>query len=353
LRRKYTEVILAKQPTRRNWTANPTPGGRRRAKQTTSDRPLEMAATRHPWLHGSTFFSQAIDASGPQVDPATEVELLRAIASDLETGRKRPAGLERSTDAAGYFWDARRPLRPGTLKPHPLREYADAIASGRLDLMRLSLKAQPGSGMISIQWRERRPDHWAVLRSIGKSVLPDEPADYMRAIQESTRAIRESHLFSEISHLGSSIQIQSDAAWHVEATVQVINVAEIPSVRTAPTLYGPFKKIPRGEIIEEYQEYVCSTALKVACELFELLPIEMVFVHTTTDVVHKGTGTVSQRPILSVAFTRKKLFALPVSDLDAVDLVANFSHRMTFSSTRGFGAIEPFVPRAFRRAAGR
>src|SRR4029079_3009589 len=171
---------------------------------------------------------------------------LRAIASDLETGRKRPAGLERSTDAAGYFWDARRPLTPGTLKPHPLREYADAIASGRLDLMRLSLKAQPGSGMISIQWRERRPDHWAVLRSIGKSVLPDEPADYMRAIQESTRAIRESHLFSEISHLGSSIQIQSDAAWHVEATVQVINVAEIPSVRTAPTLYGPFKKNSSG-----------------------------------------------------------------------------------------------------------
>lgn len=342
-------MILAKQSPRRNRATNAMPGGRRRTKQTAADRPPEMAATRHPWLHGSTFCSQATDASGPQFDPATEIELLRAIATDLETGRKRPAGLERSTGGASYFWDARRPLRPETLKPHPLREYADAMASGKLELVRLSLQAQPGRGIISIDWRERRPDHWAVLRSIGKNVSPDEPADYMRAVQESTRAIRESHLYSEISDLGSSVQIHSDAPWYVEATVQVINVADIPRVQTRPTPSGPFKTIPRGEILEEYQEYVCSTALKVACELFELLPIEVVFVHATTAALNRRSGSESQTTVLSVAFTRKGLSALTLVDLNAADVVAHFRHRMTRSAIKVLVPIEPLAPRAFRR----
>jgi hypothetical protein len=344
---------LAKQHTRGNRAPNATPGGPRPAKQSQPLRPLpEMdGAARHPWLHGSMFCSQVTDVSGPQFDQATEVELLRAIASDFETGRKRGAGVERSTGLARYFWDARRPRRAGTLKPHRLREYADAITSGTLELLRIFIKAEPGSGMISIEWRDRGPDHWAVLRSIGESVSRHDPADYIRAIQESARVIHDSHLYSEISSLGSSIQIRSDAVWHVEATVQVVNVAEIPSVRRAPTLSGPFKKVPRREMLEEYQDYVCSTVLKVACELFELLPIEVVFVHAMTDVLDRRTGTESQKTILSVAFTREGLSALTLSDLNAADIVANFDHRMTFSSTKGFGAIEPLAPRAFRHAS--
>ncbi len=294
------------------------------------------------------FGSQGIDVSGPE-DHETEVELLRAIAMDLETGRKRGAGLERSTGFARYFWDARRPPTPQLLRPHPLREHATAIASGRLELLRLFIKAEPGSGAISIRWRERGPDHWSVLRSIGKSVSRDNPADYVRAIQESTRAIHESHLYSQISHLGSSIQVRSDAGWHVEATVQVINVAEIPSVRSAPTPYGPFKKVPRRVIVEQYQEEVCSIVLRVACEIFELLPIEVVFVHATTQALARRTGTESQKTLLSVAFTRKGLLALTLSDLNAADVVAKFRHRMTLSNTNGFGAIEPLAPSAFKR----
>lgn len=103
-------------------------------------------------------------------------------------------------------------------------------------------------------------------------------------------------------------------------------------------------KMPVGQRNELYQDYVCSVALKVAGDLFSVLPRDELFVTCMANMLDGTTGHKADTPILSVKFVRPTFNSLRLSAIDPSDSMTNFNHKMKFAKTKGFTPIDPLNP---------
>lgn len=89
--------------------------------------------------------------------------------------------------------------------------------------------------------------------------------------------------------------------------------------------------LPRTEYNELLQDYVCGCAIRVARDLFALLPFRRIII----DAENSGDD------ILSVEFTRDNMEGIDYSNIDASEFVCQFLHRMSFTLQDGFSKIVP------------
>ena len=101
------------------------------------------------------------------------------------------------------------------------------------------------------------------------------------------------------------------------------------------------KEMPKAKYWGFYQEHVCSAAIRVARELFHLLPVGKVFVDVGTIRLNTATGHMDNDTFLSVEFDRGRLLGLNFDRLDPSDAVQSFTHRMEFKKSTGFVPIQP------------
>ncbi|GAA4213166.1 hypothetical protein GCM10022289_44920 [Pedobacter jeongneungensis] len=83
---------------------------------------------------------------------------------------------------------------------------------------------------------------------------------------------------------------------------------------------------------EFYQDYVCSAAIRLASEVFALLPIQCVYVNAIADLLDSATGRIKPMPVLSVKFIKDNLGRLDFERIDCSDAMRNFVFRMGFSA---------------------
>lgn len=91
------------------------------------------------------------------------------------------------------------------------------------------------------------------------------------------------------------------------------------------------KKLPITQYNDLLQDYVCGCAIRIARDIFALLPLRSVIV----DARDKN------KEILSVEFTRKEFQKMDFAHIDASDTVSQFNHRMAFTLEKGFMTIIP------------
>ncbi|KZY91784.1 MULTISPECIES: hypothetical protein [unclassified Erythrobacter] len=145
--------------------------------------------------------------------------------------------------------------------------------------------------------------------------------------------------------IGSRLEFRiSDDSLHAIAHVHSDEV--VPAYRRKQLQSGKLSetKMPVGERNELYQDYVCSVALKVAGDLFSVLPRDEVFVTCAANMLDSTTGHKVDTPILSVQFVRPTFNNLRLSAIDPSDSMSNFNHNMKFAKTKGFALIEPLRP---------
>lgn len=179
---------------------------------------------------------------------------------------------------------------------------------------------------------------WKKITELAGRILADESEAHLEAIQQVDP-------FSEINQLGSSIDFQFKGDL-IEATLHVNGEEIVPSESKSLLKSGKLstRKMTKSRFYELYQDYVCGAVLRVARELFALLPIEMVLVHATGTLLNTQTGHMEEQPILSLAMPRKTLERLNFDMIDPSDSMANFVHRMNFKKTKGFARIERVSP---------
>jgi hypothetical protein len=103
-------------------------------------------------------------------------------------------------------------------------------------------------------------------------------------------------------------------------------------------------KIPIGDFNELYQDYVASVALKVAGDLFHILPMTEVYVTCVTSMLNTKTGHQELTPILSVQAVKETFKRLNLENIDPSDSLANFNYVMHFKRTKGFQPVQPLKP---------
>jgi hypothetical protein len=190
----------------------------------------------------------------------------------------------------------------------------------------------------ALETHEKELAEWKEMTELAERILSDEPEAHLEAIERLDP-------FSEISQLGSSINFTFNGDL-IEIKLHVNGEEIIPSESKTLLKSGKLsiKKIPQGKFYELYQDYVCGAVLRVARELFSLLPIEMVIVTATGTMLNSNTGHMEEQPILSVAIPRKTLEILNIDMIDPSDSMTNFVHRMNFKKTTGFVIVEPISP---------
>jgi hypothetical protein len=186
---------------------------------------------------------------------------------------------------------------------------------------------------------QREMAEWQERREISGRVLAGD-------IQAFREVIEEIGPFSEISDLGSSVGFQFQNTSIIEVTLTVNGQDAIPNETKSLLQSGKLstKKMPQGQFYELYQDYICGCVLRVARELFALLPFRTVIVTAVGDVVNAQTGHLEEKPLLSVAIPSQTLNKLDLNTIDPSESMKNFIHRMEFKKNKGFLVVDRIAP---------
>lgn len=188
---------------------------------------------------------------------------------------------------------------------------------------------------VGISQHRKDQSEWEAEQNLAKRILDNEPESYIDAINLLDP-------FSEISDLGSNIHFKVDDSRIICVEISVHSEDVVPKQSKSLLKSGKLsvKQIPKGRFYEMYQDYVCSCALRIANELFCLLPINAVVITAVDDLLNSKTGHLEEKPVLSVAIPRETFEKLNLDAIDPSDSMQNFIHNMAFKKTKGLGAVE-------------
>lgn len=183
---------------------------------------------------------------------------------------------------------------------------------------------------------------WEKLKDLSRRVLAGENKSY-------TEALAEFNPFTEMSDLGSSINFIVHSAKLIECTLKINGRQAIPTEVKTQTASGKVsvKPMPKGRFHEIYQDYLSGCVLRVAREVFALLPVDMVLITASADLFDSSTGHTIEQPVFSVIMPRSVVSRLNFSQLDPSDALENFQHRGNFKASRkseNFDSIIPLTP---------
>lgn len=186
---------------------------------------------------------------------------------------------------------------------------------------------------------EKEFAQWDRLHSLALRVLAGEPRAYTQAVSEFPN-------LAEISNLGSAIHMTVHDAKLVECVLKVNGRDSIPSETKSLTAAGKVavKAMPKARFHEIYQDYVCGCLLRLAREMFALLPIETLLLTATVDGIDSRTGHAAELPVLSMVAPRAVIERLQFEKLDPSDALENFQHRGDVMASRKSDAFVRVVP---------
>ena len=180
---------------------------------------------------------------------------------------------------------------------------------------------------------------WERLCSLARRILAGECEAYLEAIEELSP-------LSELASIGSSLHFVVHSARLLECTLSTNGRQAIPSEVKSLTAAGKLsvKPMPKTRFTEIYQDYVCACILRVARELFALLPLDDLLVSASVETIDTATGQMAERPFVSVVIHSADMKRLKFDKLDPSDTIMSFTHRGDLKRSRKTGDFECITP---------
>ncbi len=154
--------------------------------------------------------------------------------------------------------------------------------------------------------------------------------------------IEESNPFEKLVDWGSGFEFGTDNPKYMEVEFTVKSKEVIPNTAKSLTKTGKLseKALTKTLYFDYTQDYVCSCSIRIARELFAILPVNTVIVHATDLLLDTTTGHDEEETILSVVFNRNGFGGVDFTRIDASDFTQTFTHNMKFKKTSGFNPVE-------------
>jgi len=177
-------------------------------------------------------------------------------------------------------------------------------------------------------------EQWNPYRHTARGIVQGDLQAYRVAVENLGP-------FDEIEEIGGKVKTRVVEQTVVEASVLVPHDI-VPAVEHKLLASGKLstKEMPKARYWGFYQEHLCSVAIRVARELFHLLPLTRIFVDVGTIRLNTATGHMTNDTLLSVEFDRDRLLGLNFQRIDPSNTVQSFRHAMEFKKTTGFAPIE-------------
>lgn len=177
--------------------------------------------------------------------------------------------------------------------------------------------------------------NWKRTITTAEGVLNGD-TDYYKEV------LKEINPLEELGTLGSSLEINFPTNKIAEVELFVNSEEVVPKESKSLLKSGKLsiKAMAKTRFFEIYQDYVCGSILRIARELFAILPLDYVVVTAIAELLDTITGNIVQKPILSVAIPRQILEKLNFDKIDPSDSLKNFVHSIKFMKTKGFSEAE-------------
>ncbi len=270
---------------------------------------------------------------------------------EVETFNNRLAALLSVHKEQGGVWDW--VAVASSLPPPPPKNYSSHEQRARQCLCVMPSKQQETSELLIDQARlydeqefqsatkvySDEMVQWEKLKKLARRILDGDHKAY-------TEALVEFNPFAEMSDLGSSIHFTVHNRKLAECVLKVNGRQAIPTeVKTLTSSEKvSIKPMAKGRFHEIYQDYICGCVLRVAREIFALLPVDAVLVTAAADSVDTRTGRISEQSVLSVFIPCADLARLNLDQLHPSDAIENFQHRGDFKASRKTEAFQPIMP---------
>ncbi|WP_409270109.1 DUF4236 domain-containing protein [Neobacillus sp. SCS-31] len=179
---------------------------------------------------------------------------------------------------------------------------------------------------------------WRRMTSIANQINQGNIDAYFEVIEEFGP-------LDDLVEFGSSFEFGTDTPEAIHVSVDVNAQTVIPEKELSLTKTGKLseKAMARTKYYDLTQDYVCSCALRIARDMFALLPVKFIFVHAYEDKLDPATGHVNKILVLSVKYDRDTVNSLLFTNVDPSEALANFPHEMMFRKTKGFAEVEPIL----------
>lgn len=182
-----------------------------------------------------------------------------------------------------------------------------------------SLKSIHKTSDDSIDWTEvlvspTAPDEiynanmWEYYHEMAPKILAGDIDAYLQLIYEVNP-------LDDLLMYGSNFEFGTDDPQKMEVEF-VVNEAALSDAK---------KQMNNLEYNDLLQDYVCSTCIRIARDMFALLPIGTTIVH----------ATLNGNTVVSVAFDRNTLSRIRFGYIDPSDTLSKFKHNMDYNPNRG------------------
>lgn len=175
---------------------------------------------------------------------------------------------------------------------------------------------------------------WEESRAFAKRILSGDTDAYLEAIEAANP-------FEDFADYGSDLEFGTEHPEIMEIEFRVKSDEVVPENALSLTQTGKLseKAMTKTQFYDIMQDYVCSAAIRLARELFSVLPVDYVMVHAVDGVLDTSTGNDDEYTLLSVLFTREGFASSNLDRIDPSDFLERFEHNMNFAKTAGFHPV--------------
>ena len=176
---------------------------------------------------------------------------------------------------------------------------------------------------------------WKKLHDLSGKILGGDIDSYLEVLAEVKP-------FEDLTEYGSDFEVGTDDPSSMTVEFNVKSEEVVPQETLALTSTGKLSrkalaKSTRNDIV---QDYVCSCVIRIAREMFALLPVDRVLINAKETILNTATGHNEDVTLVSVIFDRARFMDTDFSRIDPSDLIEAYPSNMAFKKTSGLGAVE-------------
>ena len=176
---------------------------------------------------------------------------------------------------------------------------------------------------------------WKKLHDLSGKILAGDIDSYLEVLAEVKP-------FEDLTEYGSDFEVGTDDPSSMTVEFNVKSEEVVPQETLALTSTGKLSrkalaKSTRNDIV---QDYVCSCVIRIAREMFALLPVDRVLINAKDSILNTATGHNEDVTMVSVIFDRARFMDTDFSRIDPSDLIEAYPSNMAFKKTSGLGAVE-------------
>lgn len=184
---------------------------------------------------------------------------------------------------------------------------------------------------------EQQHAEWSSQVSAAQSVLSLSSEAIMGVLQSRVPSIMQTRFIGLIGN--ANCKVTGDIAY-VNTEVFEFDMV-VPKTLTRLLKSGRLSEraMPIRQGNDLYRDYVASAALKIAGDIFALVPLRKTVVTCSARMVNKANGHEELTPVLSVLVDRESYTLLNLEYIDPSDCIGNFKHSINYKANKGMSPI--------------